>query len=147
MNRTHVANRLARHLCLPRLMLLVLLAFGVAGMHTLGHADSSAHTGSSPSSQGHDQVAMEFLAVSEESSAAAIPNESTDSGFHVLAFTVCLAVIGAGVILLLGSLATRVRRVVRAFQLVGRSLTWGSGRGPPGRPVGLRLAKVSVLRV
>ena len=143
MNRTLVANRLGRHLCPPRLMLLVLLALGVAGMHTLGHADDSAHTGSSLSSH----VAMDLHAVPEDGSAAAIPDESTDGRVHVLAFTVCLAVIGAGAILLLRSLAMRVRRVGHAFHLAGRRLSWESGRGPPNPPVGLRLAEVSVLRL
>nr|WP_152332299.1 DUF6153 family protein [Micromonospora purpureochromogenes] len=147
MNRTPVANRLGRHLCLPRLMLLVLLAMGVAGMHTLGHADGSAHTGSSLSGQGYEHVAMDLHAVAEDSSAAAMPDESTEGGLHVLAFTVCLGVIGAGAILLLRSLARRARRAGPIFHLSGRNLTWRSGRGPPDRPVGLRLAEVSVLRL
>lgn len=147
MNGTDVANRLARHLCLPRLMLLVLLTLGVAGMHTLGHADSPAHMNTPLPAHGHNEAAMEFVAISEESPAAATPDDPTDHGLLILAFTVCLAVMGAGVILLLKPSVTRLRGAGRTFYLAGRSITWRSGRGPPARRLGLRLAEVSVLRL
>ncbi|MGB2568951.1 hypothetical protein ACPFP2_10925 [Micromonospora citrea] len=74
---------------------------------------------------------------------AALP--AGDPGGHPGVLGVCLAVLGTlTVTLLLAALVFRWRRPVPdARRSIGRS---AGSRAPPGRPVGLRLATVSVLR-
>ncbi|NUR71048.1 MAG: hypothetical protein HOU81_09515 [Hamadaea sp.] len=137
----------------PLLLLLLLLAAGVAGMHTLGHASHtpahnpvhssamsaavSAGSGMSAESRGADRPGT----VIRWESGSGHGGPMTDPT------VMCLAILG-GVALIAFVLVLLVRRLagsgVRPAQPIAvRNLF---GRGPPRTPVGLLLADLSVLR-
>ncbi|MFF4894426.1 DUF6153 family protein [Micromonospora chersina] len=127
-----------RRQTLLRLMLLVALTFGVFGMHTFGHPSDLPAPGA-----GHMTAAAHEI---ENMPAAAHGLHGThghSDGLH--AFTVCLAVLGG--VLVLGSLSLlRQRRWDRYVPAGPRSWAQGRRRAPPGRPIGLHLTAVSVMR-
>lgn len=147
MNRT-ARQRSARLISLPRVLLLVLLALGVCGMHTFGHGGHAA--------RGHDATAggpsHGMLNTPAHNDIRDLPpiaqvGEPTAGGTNGLGlFSVCLAVLSAfGLaigLMLLRVHSQRQRLVARTRLAVAQG-----GRGPPVSLLGLRVAAVSVLRI
>ena len=150
MNRTRVRRRRGRRVSLPRVVLLVLLAFGVAGMHTLGHDDGGHAASAHPSAASGAVPAMPAFAIAERDSArdlvppAGAP--SSGGGVDLNLFSVCLAVLG-GFILLLGVTLRGTRSVWQSSGVGALFAAGRGGRGPPGPSAGLRLLRVAVLRI
>ena len=139
---------------LLRLALLPLAVLGVAGMHTLGHFGSGVHSGAhairtlsdvgehlaSPTRAGHGVIAP-LLEHADLTGPLASPEGPAPDPT-----VVCLAVLVAGVVLLVAA-RRRVDRIARpgiaAFGIVVPIV----GRGPPSHPgVGLHLAVDAVRR-
>ncbi|WKU03902.1 hypothetical protein [Micromonospora sp. HUAS LYJ1] len=156
MRRAGTATTTGRWL---RLLLLVGTLLGLSAMHTLGHdvhlggghpaGHGTATDGAHRSAAGHDAPADRSLlrepvpAVGGcgDGCAAALPGGSPDSPSTV--WSVCLAVLGAltvTVLVLLFAVRTRPAGVSRPPSRPREP------RAPPPRPLGLRLATVSVLR-
>ncbi|WP_328421543.1 hypothetical protein OG470_05910 [Micromonospora sp. NBC_00389] len=151
MNRTALRRTRGRLVSLPRVLLLVLLALGVAGMHTFGHGDgghqaASGHgivVGSVPhgtlSDPGQDGSHEQHLI-------ARIGEPTPAGGMDLDVFSVCLAVLGAlGLIVwvaLLRATSLNDRPVPRT-----RPTIRSGGRGPSVPLLGLHVATVSVLRI
>lgn len=137
---------MAGKMSILRLILLIAVACGVTGMHTLGHAAADEH------STGPDHGAMADTATAYEQSRkgsttarVADPNDHRPGGMHMNPFSVCLAVLAAlGLsVLILATLAS----TGSAFRAPQPRLAVAVGsRGPPWSPVGLRVAHLSVLR-
>ncbi|MEU4789359.1 DUF6153 family protein [Micromonospora tulbaghiae] len=130
---------MARSHPLLRLALLVAVTFGVFGMHTFGHpaGPDAAHASAAHGSAGHEIASAPAAAHGEDG-----PPGHRD-GAH--AFTVCLAVLGGA--LVLGALSLlRGRRRGAGTPTGLRSRGPRPDRGPPRRPIGLRLRAVTVLR-
>ncbi|MCK2217101.1 hypothetical protein MF672_025390 [Actinomadura sp. ATCC 31491] len=114
---------------MPRAILLVALALGVCGMHTLGHLHGRQH-GTAP----HPQV---------------VAASGTFAPGHELPdldpANVCLAVLASFIVLLLSGVRTRVGRPAGAG---GEPVTdvRPSARPPPGA-TSRRLAVLSILRM
>lgn len=131
-----------------RLLLLITLVLGIAGMHTLGHAD---HGGDRPGAAGHG-VAAEHRGPDPAlvSPPAAESGDGrwvsdADGGLPRLdPASVCLAVLTALLVLLLGALWAR-RRAPRAGTVALASSP--PVARPPPRRTALRLARLSVLRI
>ncbi|MEO3781194.1 DUF6153 family protein [Micromonospora sp. B11E3] len=150
MNRTHVRRRRGRRISLPRLALLVLLAFGVAGMHTLGHDAGNHAAAAHPSvASGAASTTLAFTMAGPDNthdhmSPAGAP--SSGGGLDLNLFSVCLAVLG-GFVLVLG---LALRGTGSLWQAPGASALFPGGRGgrgPPAPSAGLRLRRVAVLRI
>lgn len=130
-----------------RWLLLVMLAVGVCGMHTLGHL-STGHGRGSPAGHGqpadHDRnPAPPFPSNATSVVGAGLAEAVVDAGGEVPGFdpgAVCLAVLTSMLLLLLAAVwaGTRVwpQRVVRVSWQVS-----GVARAPP------RLAELSVMRL
>ncbi|WP_255481214.1 DUF6153 family protein [Micromonospora thermarum] len=128
-------------------MLVVLLALGVCGMHTLGHIGDAGHHPAAAMFHAEDGMAMVVPHTgTDQLSAASVGEESPGHGVNLDLFAVCLAVLGAAGVVLW---ATRRGPVRRAPHSRLRRTVWSpqpSGRGPPVAPIGLRLAVASVSR-
>ncbi|SFJ47944.1 hypothetical protein SAMN05216275_109114 [Streptosporangium canum] len=147
-----------------RLLLLITLVLGIAGMHTLGHAD---HGRDRPGAAGHGVAAEHGKILSDTTGrgmAAArrgpgpalvsppAPESwdgrrvsDTDGDLPRLdPASVCLAVLTALLVLLLGALWAR-RRAPRAGTVALASSP--PVARPPPRRTALRLARLSVLRI
>ncbi|WP_194823516.1 hypothetical protein [Micromonospora sp. S-DT3-3-22] len=156
MRRAGTATTTGRWL---RLLLLVGTLLGLSAMHTLGHdahlggghpaGHDTATGGPHRSTAGHDAPADRSLPREPvpvvggcvHGCAAALPGGSSDS--PSTAWSVCLAVLGAltvTVLVLLFAVRTRPAGVSRPPSRPREP------RAPPPRPLGLRLATVSVLR-
>lgn len=158
-----------------RLLLVVATLSGLAVMHTVGHsAHPAGHDATIPVHGGGIDVAVsahgagvpvggvrivhpepaDRAATTVDGLAhdgavlvrSALGGSSRNSDGGLSGWGVCLAVLGAvGMALLLAVFLAAVARVVApGVPGVGRPAT--SPRAPPFRPVGLRLATVSVLR-
>lgn len=147
MNRT-ACQRPAGLISPPRVLLLVLLALGVAGMHTFGHQGHAA--------SGHESTAADLPhgaltaagpdGFHELRQIAQVGEPTTGGGTDLDLFSVCLAVLGAfGWAVGLALLRVRSHRNRRAVR-TGHAARRG-GRGPPAPSLGLRLAVVSVSRI
>ncbi|MER5425172.1 DUF6153 family protein [Streptosporangium roseum] len=131
-----------------RLLLLITLVLGIAGMHTLGHADH----GKEPSGTAGHGVAAEHR--SPEPALMSPPAPESGDGRRVSdpvgdlprldPASVCLAVLTALLALLLGALWAW-RRAPRAGTAVLPSSP--PVARPPPRRTALRLARLSVLRI
>ncbi|MET7835811.1 DUF6153 family protein [Micromonospora sediminicola] len=120
---------------LLRLALLVAVTLGVFGMHTLGHP---AEAGAGALHAGHASTVHASV-----TAPAADGSPGHHDGMH--AFTVCLAVLGGAMVL--GALSLlRHRRRISGAPLGLRSRDIRPDRGPPRRPIGLRLRAGTVLR-
>jgi hypothetical protein len=125
----------------------VLVALGVAEMHTLGHPHTS-HVGASHSAGPSAMV----MAGSESGAESAVTDTHVAiNGVHMSMdpFDVCLAILTAfGLALLLAVLLTRVKRA-RHIALAATLTRSAHGRGPPRSvpPLNRRLASLSVLRI
>ena len=127
-----------------RLLLLLLVVAGVAGMHTIGHPVGSGHgaIGDEP------QVAQMNLGASD-----AMPSLPPDrrvgapaTGMVMNPLDVCLAVLVGTVVLFHAAPAARLGRGATLAQLLVAAAV-RTGRGPPGRVLfGLTLAELSVQR-
>jgi len=121
-----------------RLMLLILVAVGVAFMHTLGHPSGGGHTGGAT-----HHAAAASLTMADSSAVVAVAGDDAAMGFDPM--TVCLAILFGGFVLLLAALV-----LAWPGAATGRSRTAGrhprNGRAPPPPTVGLRLADLSVSR-
>ncbi|WP_326564479.1 hypothetical protein [Micromonospora peucetia] len=154
-----------------RLLLLFCTLLGLAAMHTIGHdshpaghsAEPSAHAvaGPGPHPDGADaamppqhDTALAYVVVATFQAVAGCAGDCVPdrllpfggAGGELPGWGVCLAVLGAFVVTLLA--AALLSAVARAVGPPGRGTagTFPSPRAPPHRPVGLRLATVSVLR-
>ncbi|WP_051864186.1 DUF6153 family protein [Streptosporangium roseum] len=131
-----------------RLLLLITLVLGVAGMHTLGHAD---HGRDRPGAAGHG-VAAEHR--SSDPALVSPPAPESGDGRRVSdtdgdlprldPASVCLAVLTALLVLFLGALWAW-RRAPRAGTVALASSP--PVARPPPRRTALRLARLSVLRI
>ncbi|MEV4247251.1 DUF6153 family protein [Streptosporangium canum] len=131
-----------------RLLLLITLVLGIAGMHTLGHAD---HGRDRPGATGHG-VAAEHR--SPDPALVSPPAPESGDGRRVSdtdgdlprldPASVCLAVLTALLVLLLGALWA-LRRAPRAGTVALASSP--PVARPPPRRTALRLARLSVLRI
>jgi hypothetical protein len=129
---------LRRRQTLLRLTLLVALAFGVFGMHTFGHPPDLEHP-----AVGHGTTAGHMI---EPVPAPAQGHDGSHGhGDDLHAFTVCLAVLGAVLVLISVVLLRRRRRDLAMPAGVWPWVT-GKCRAPPRRPIGLHLTVLSVLR-
>ncbi|MCP2327122.1 hypothetical protein HDA40_005629 [Hamadaea flava] len=120
----------------PLLLLLLLLAAGIAGMHTLGHA-----------THGPSHAPMSVMAADHAASGVSAGWEG-GSGRHgpmTDPTVMCLAILG-GVALLAVALLLRFQRSTASGVRPPQPAARESGRGPPRTPVGLLLADLSVLR-
>lgn len=134
-----------------RLLLLLSVAVGVVGMHTLGHVSAGGHGG-----HGVASAAVTTHGSSSTHSAMASAAATGADGIAALVgvgrsldpSTMCLAIVAAfGLAALVAILLLSARRTGRPgrYRHQGRS---PAGRGPPGqRSFGLRLADLSVLRI
>jgi hypothetical protein len=123
----------------------MLVASGVAGMHTLGHPTSDGRGGS---------VDHSIMLVSREpmveavvaDMTAAVQMDTRGTGMRLDPLNVCLAILVGGLLLLLVARLLAHRRSCPLFGRI-RPAPARSGRGPPPRsPLGLRLADLSVQR-
>ncbi|WP_086567235.1 DUF6153 family protein [Streptosporangium minutum] len=126
-----------------RLLLLITLVLGIAGMHTLGHAD---HGGDRPGAAAEHRGPDAALAPPPApESVDGWWVSDTDSDLPRLdPASVCLAVLTALLVLLLGALWAR-RRAPRAGTVALASSP--PVARPPPRRTALRLARLSVLRI
>ncbi|MGC5309889.1 hypothetical protein [Micromonospora zamorensis] len=148
MNRT-ARQRPGRLISLPRLLLLVLLALGVAGMHTFGHAGGHTASGhdATAAAMPHDTLTGADQDDSRHQGVIAQIREPGPSGSPDLGlFSVCLAVVGAFG-LAVGLALLRVRSHRERADARTHLAVQGGGRGPPALLLGLRVAAVSVLRI
>jgi hypothetical protein len=141
-----------------RWLLLACTLFGLATMHTLGHAGMQMHphhnhgaelaavapVASTPGSGTHNEVAEPAIGGFCNGGCAHAPTPSPHDG--MAGWGVCLAVLGAVAILtLLAMLVSPSRRWERPASVAD---PWAVvARGPPARPAGLSVAALSVLRV
>lgn len=121
-----------------RLLLVVLVALGVAGMHTLGHPRDSGHGGTAPAH------------LTQPASAAMDADGVVVRGLDLSLdpSSVCLAILVVFSVAAL--LAALLMRGGRRPSSTGRRLRLvaSAGRGPPPPvSVGLCLANLSVLRI
>lgn len=156
MRRAGTATTTGRWL---RLLLLVGTLLGLSAMHTLGHdthltgghpaGHDTATGGPHRSTAGHDAPADRSLLREPvptvggcgDGCAAALPGGSPDS--PSTAWSVCLAVLGALTVTVLALLFAVRSRPAGVSRPPSRPR---EPRAPPPRPLGLRLATVSVLR-
>ena len=145
---------------LLRLLLLVAVAFGVAGMHTLGHVSNEGHAsmgrGMAVATTSHAAAADLMAALDEP--ALAIPHglavklqwsdvgDGGGSGVpHGNPLSVCLAVL---TVLGMAVLVAAALRAVWSPNVISSrvALITSPSRAPPPLRVGLRIADLSVLR-
>ncbi|MFI7693128.1 hypothetical protein ACIBQ6_28925 [Nonomuraea sp. NPDC049655] len=122
-----------------RALLLVVLALGVCGMHTLGHVNAR-----------HDMAnARPVLAVAHELPAAPVAALAGLAPGHEMPGLdpagVCLAVLTSLLVVVLLALWVGVRR--RAVGGAGPGPAFRPVARPPPRPTSLRLARLSILRI
>lgn len=128
-----------------RLLLLVLVAFGIIGMHTTGH--SGVGRGGAITAEVHQGGAGAPMRAAPASAGIVLTPEGMPAGMDIDQWRVCLAVLTAVAAFVL--IAALLRRVGR---LTGRAAppsvgTSTAGRDPPVRPpIGLLLTDLSVLR-
>ncbi|RLQ04378.1 hypothetical protein EAD96_15260 [Micromonospora sp. BL1] len=135
---------------LLRSALFVAVAFGVFGMHTFGHPAgpdaahaSAVHASAAHAGTGHAVGTGHEIAAEPDAAPGDGGSPGHRDGLH--AFTVCLAVLGGA--LILGVLALLRRRRRGAGTPAGPwSRVDRPDRGPPRRPIGLRLRAATVLR-
>lgn len=127
-------------------VLLLVLAFGIAGMHTLGHheghdGETATVTGHGTHAAGHAVAAT--MAADPAGLIATPPTGDLDPS------QMCLAILTAGALLGLVLSAARITRRVPVCRWRPKPHSHRrTTRGPPGlRPTGLLLAEVAVLRI
>ena len=139
---------------LLRLALLLLAVLGVAGMHTLGHFASGAHPGAHAILTQSD--IGEYLALPTRAVHGAIASSlkhadltgplAGPEGSAPDPTVVCLAVLVAGVVLLVAA-RRRIERIARPGTAAFGMVVPIVGRGPPAHPgIGLNLSVDAVRR-
>lgn len=132
-----------------RPLLLILVAFGIAYMHTVGHSSHGGHEcgGGRAMIHAHQPPAgPAAAAVAMVNMTVAAVGPGCGTGAELDPFTVCLAILVAGVVVLLATLSVAGRRLLPLHGRF-RSAPAITERGPPDPPgLGLRLADLSVLR-
>jgi hypothetical protein len=127
------------------LLMLLLLTAGVAGMHTLGHADAGHAVAAGHSSDVHlmqdpgccgATAPMLLTATSGRGS----PTPMTDPAL------MCLAILGAAALIAFALVLLARLRAVPLLAAATPSVALRPGRGPPRAPLGLTIADLSVLR-
>lgn len=129
-----------------RLLMIACTVWGVLWMHTFGHADGHDRAMPSTAVTVHGQVAAHAILIT------ALPTIVDDlrvgSAMGMDPFSVCLAVLTAiGLAIMLAVWAASRRRISLAGNQRAAADVAMAGRGPPGRPLGLYLADLSVLRI
>ncbi len=137
-----------------RLLLLLLVLTGVAGMHTIGHpvgADHSAagHSSAAASANGHGPEPAGLMPA-DTMPADAMPVawgvDEHGTGVVMNPLDFCIAILVAGILLLLAATMCRMRRG-DAYEHHIVATMGRAGRGPPSRVrFGLTLADLSVQR-
>ncbi|HEY0697770.1 MAG TPA: hypothetical protein VGD43_08170 [Micromonospora sp.] len=148
MTGRRVGSTVAGPAALPRWVLLVLLVFGVAGMHTFGHAGPGHGGGGGHCpAAGHRELAAP-LPLPPHTGVEGLTDGcgGHPDGSGPAAFTVCLAVLGTVGLVVVLALAGR-SRPGRTTATVTRHRIRAHGRAPPVHPFGLRLRATSVLRI
>lgn len=141
----------------PRLLLLVCLAFGVASMHTFGHSGdvqhraAAGHAAMDVPAPRHTVVATMVERLGDGHTVTAIGpvaevGDATGGGMYIHPFTVCLAVLGA-LGLVVWVVAALIAGHARRADDSARAAVQEAGRGPPAPRLGLRVAARSVLRI
>ena len=135
-----------------RWLLPVLVAFGVACMHTLGHSTDMAHQdgtrGAAPAMHVSVEVGDPGMSVPDAISVVAADTGpvTPDSGVPVNPMAVCVAILAAALILLFAAVTPIIgHRLTFQRNRLGAVLAI-AGRGPPPGRLGLRLAHLSVQR-
>ena len=129
-----------------RWLLLVILALGVCGMHTLGHLDSGHGRDGGATMAAHGFPADGAIAPMSFPGAAAADFSAPVPRMPELDPTsVCVAVLTSLLLLALATLRTRARRISHGLTDTALSVL-GVTRPPPRRPAE-RLAQLSVLRL
>lgn len=135
---------------MARWMLLACTVFGLAAMHTLGHAgmhmDTHPGHGAKPPAVAASMTIVAGTSMSVDDCACAHLLPGGHGPGAMSGWSVCLAVLsGLAVMMLLAALLwTRSRR--RGTPATATLVRPMASRAPP-RPTGLRLATVSVLRL
>lgn len=129
----------------PRLLLLLFVLAGVAGMHTIGHPVDVAHE-----ALGHATATMSagMAAVEQETAAPPMAQHADEHDQRMVMnpLNVCVAVLVGGILLLLGVMVCRARHPGRVDHHI-MTLSGRAGRGPPGLiSFGLTIADLSVQR-
>jgi acyl dehydratase len=117
-------------------MLLILIAAGVAFMHTLGHHPADAT---------HHRVAVGHAITDAAEMTVATAVTGDDAPMSLDPMAVCLAILFGGLVLLVAALIMAWRRTA-AGQTRARGVHTHHGPAPPRPTFGLRLADLSVLR-
>lgn len=142
---------------LIRLVLLIAVAFGVAGMHTLGHAGmehaSFGHAAmpaisapwAAPTGAGVHGGALAAMHDVVAGRGFSDAGEGRGSGPDVNPFSVCMAVLTALAMAVLVAAALQAARVRTTANRPAPPVASPS-RAPPPVPLGLRIADLSVLR-
>lgn len=125
-----------RRQTLPRLVLLVALAFGILGMHTFGHPPSLGST-----DVGHMRAAAHEI----DALPAALQGHDGSHRGSLHASTVCMAMVG-GVLALTSASVRRQRRWEPGVPAARRSRAMTRRSAPPSRLIGLHLTALSVVR-
>src|SRR5690348_2689668 len=109
-----------------KLVLLLLMVAGVAGMHTIGHPTDSGHA-----VNGHGTTQPMTMAPAEPASGPAmfLKAENPDPRMVMHPLNVCVAVLVGGILLLLAALL--IRRQARTKPRSVPSTRIRAGRGPP----------------
>ncbi len=131
-----------------RVLLLVLVAFGVAGMHTMGHPSDSHATMTMAASHGTSATrspAMNAAAPIQVAGVELVGLPIPGGGFDPT--EVCLAILTAVGLAVLLACALGAMRAAGGGVAPIPAVFAALGRGPPLRPaLGLVLANLSVLR-
>lgn len=126
-----------------RLLLLLLALTGVAGMHTIGHSVGTGH-GAAVHASAATSLGLHGLEPADAMSTDWRADEH-DPATMTNPLDVCLAVLLAGILLLVVAMLCRIRRG-HVREHIGPAIV-RAGRGPPGlRRLGLTLADLSVQR-
>jgi hypothetical protein len=128
-----------------RLLLLVLVAFGIIGMHTTGH--SGVGHGGAIVAEDHQVGAGAPMRAAPASAGIVLMPEGMPAGIDMDQWRVCLAVLtGVAVFVLIAALLRGTGRLP-GWAAPPSSATSTAGRDPPLRPpIGLLLTDLSVLR-
>jgi hypothetical protein len=128
----------------PRLLLLLLILAGIAGMHTIGHP---VDVGSQVLGHAHAATGAGMpMADLEAAGAADQWADERNHGMVMNPLNVCVAVLVGGILVLLAAMVCRLRRGGSAGDHM-MALRGRTGRGPPDLVLfGLALADLSVQR-
>ncbi len=130
----------------PALLLLLLVTAGLFTMHTLGHAGPH-----DPSMHSHEMVAAGPMPAAPDPIAAPhaqnqIGDQAPDGPLPFESLAVCMAVLSTVVLLVIVALlfGRTSQWIIRLTRPVRRAVDMV--RGPPGSPIGLLIADLSVAR-